>query len=259
MLVIDEPTRVRLTETNLDLVKAQLTYIDKSVEYQIRRLKQARWFDPEAHAEKLQELKEQQKPCLLQEDENGYFTLSGLADEISRITHEPIDRRIVYPPCDTIPWHKVPPELRPYQEETVSLFLERKHAAAELATGLGKSFIILHLVKRIGLKSVVMAPTTSIADQLYDDFITYLGKARVGRFYGGKKDTNKLVTIAIHASLAKIDRSSDEYDALSMARVFVADESHLTPATTLRSVCTGLLRSAPYRFFLSGKIGRAHV
>ena len=156
-----------------------------------------------------------------------------------------------------VPWAEVPPELRPYQQETVDLFLDKKHAAAEMATGLGKSYIILHLAKRLGLKTIIMAPTTSIADQLYADFTRYLGKRCVGRYYGGKKDSTKLFTVAIHASLARIQRDSPDYVALSAAQTFIADESHLTPAATLKDVCLGLASQAPYRFFLSGTQLRA--
>ncbi len=254
MLIIDSPTRVRITEhDNIEkLVKGFLTYTDKSISYQIQRLKRAAWFDAERHQEKLDELNALKHPCLLQQDDEGYFTLSGLTQDLNGILHDSVVNKVIYPPSSLIPWEKIPPTLRPYQQETVDLFLAHKHAAAEMATGLGKSYIILHLVKNLGLKTVVMAPTTSIAEQLYADFVTYLGKKRVGRYYGGKKDSRKLVTIAIHASLARIEPGSDDWIAFSNSKVFVADESHLCPADTLYKVCTGLLANAPYRFFLSG-------
>lgn len=253
MLVIDTPTSLRIPESDLlPLVKAHLTYTNKSIQYQIAKLKRAAWFDREKHAERLAELQEKKTQCLLYEDENGHWTLSGLAEDVARILHLPIQKNVTYPEPKLIPWAKIPPDLRDYQEECVSLFLQEKHASVEMATGLGKSFILMHLVKRLGLKAVVMAPTESIAKQLYADFSTFIGKARVGRYFGGKKDSGKLITIAIHASLVRIEPGSDDWAAFSDAKVFVADESHLTPAATLFKVCTGLLARAPYRFFVSG-------
>jgi hypothetical protein len=41
------------------------------------------------------------------------------------------------------------------------------------------------------------------------------------------------------------------WEKLSKAQVFIADESHMTPAKTLQEVCFGLLKHAPYRFFFS--------
>jgi superfamily II DNA or RNA helicase len=260
MIIWDTPTSCRFVEPDqkkMALVQAALTYTNKSVDYQIRQLKKARWFDAERHQERLDDLQEARRVCLLSEMDGSYVTYSGLATDVDQILHQGIERRIVYPNPKTIPWAEVPPELRPYQQETVDLFLDKKHAAAEMATGLGKSYIILHLAKILGLKTIVMAPTTSIADQLYDDFTRFLGKKYVGRYYGGKKDSAKLFTVAIHASLARISLDSPDYLAFSSAQVFIADESHLTPAATLKEVCLGLCASAPYRFFLSGTQLRA--
>jgi superfamily II DNA or RNA helicase len=254
-VIIDSPTSARIVghDDKLALIQRYLTYTDKSIAYQIQKLKHSQWFDAERHADQLEELQRLHKPCLLKQDENGYYTLSGLASEVALFLNDTVTNTVTYPkPGRSIPWEKVPPALRPYQRETVDLFMERFHAAAELATGLGKSYILMYLAKELGLKTVVMAPTTSIANQLYDDFVLFLGKKRVGRYYGGKKDSSRLVTVAIHASLARIDPTSDDWAALSAAQVFIADESHLCPANTLYEVCTGLCGSAPYRFFLSG-------
>ena len=260
MIIWDTPTTCRFVEPDkqkMELVRASLTYTNKSVDYMIRQLKKARWFDAEKHAERLEDLQAVRRVCLLSEDGDSYVTHAGLATDVDQILHQGIERRITYPAPKTIAWAEVPPQLRPYQQETVDLFLDKKHAAAEMATGLGKSYIILHLAKTLGLKTIVMAPTTSIADQLYDDFTRFLGKKYVGRYYGGKKDSTKLFTVAIHASLARIQRDSPDYVALSSAQTFIADESHLTPAATLREVCMGLASTAPYRFFLSGTQLRA--
>jgi ATP-dependent helicase IRC3 len=260
MIIWDTPTTVRFVEQDekkAALVRTALTYTNRSVDYQIRRLKNARWFDAEKQQEHLAELQEARRVCLLNEEGDSFTTYAGLATNVDQILHQGIENRIVYPTAHTVPWAEVPPPLRPYQQETVDLFLDKKHAAAEMATGLGKSYVILHLAKTLGLKTIVMAPTTSIADQLYADFIRFLGKKYVGRFYGGKKESGKLFTVAIHASLARIPLDSPDYLAFSKSLVFIADESHLTPAATLKEVCLGLCSSAPYRFFLSGTQLRA--
>jgi ATP-dependent helicase IRC3 len=260
MIIWDTPTTCRFVEPDEQkraLVRAALTYTNKSVDYQIRQLKNARWFDAEQQQDRLAELQEARRVCLLTEEGDSCVTYAGLANTVDGIIHQGVERFVLYPSANTIPWAEVPPPLRPYQQDTVDIFLRYKHAAAEMATGLGKSYIILHLAKNLGLKTIVMAPTTSIADQLYADFIRYLGKKYVGRFYGGKKDSSKLFTVAIHASLARIPGDSPDFLAFSAVQVFIADESHLTPAATLQSVCMGLASKAPYRFFLSGTQLRA--
>lgn len=119
-------------------------------------------------------------------------------------------------------------------------------------TGLGKSYIILHLAKTIGLKTVIMAPLTSIAEQLHKDFLRHLGPKYVGFYGGGKHEHRKLFTIAIAQSLTRVVPGTPEHDSFSKAQVFIADESHQTPASTLANVCMDLFANAPYRYFFSG-------
>lgn len=118
-------------------------------------------------------------------------------------------------------------------------------------TGLGKSHIILLLVKALGLKTIIMTPATSISDQLYENFVTAFGKKYVGKFFDGKKEANKLITVGNAQSFTRVEPGSDAWNELSKTAVFIADESHQCPATTLESVCFGLAARAPYRFFFS--------
>src|SRR5690606_39357903 len=57
-------------------------------------------------------------------------------------------------------------ELRYYQKEIVDALCDAKHGAVEVGTGLGKSKCILHQTKRLGVQTLIMAPSTSIARQL---------------------------------------------------------------------------------------------
>lgn len=256
-LVIDTPPFVHIRNDAVDLKQLQsdLTYIDKSIDFAIRKLKKARWFDPsnEDHAEKLANLQTQRKQCLLFENDSGYYTYSGLATYVSQLIHDrDIQNNLIYPDTKLIPYSSLPPAARPYQLEAFQKLLEAKHGAVQMGTGLGKSYIIALLCKHFGIKAVVTAPTTSIAEQLYDDFLRLFGKKYVGRYYGGKKEHKKLFTIAIHASLTKIEEGSDAWDSFVETKVAIFDESHMTPAESLHKICIGLLQHAPYRFFFSG-------
>ena len=148
-------------------------------------------------------------------------------------------------------WAKVPPKLRPYQIESVEKLLEIKHGAVNLATGMGKTHIILHLAKSVGKKTLVMAPSSSIAKQLYDSFVMYVGKKHVGMYVGAKKEFNKLFVIGTAQSFTRIEPGTPQWEALSKTEVFIGDESHTTPAKTLFKICSELVSSAPYRFFFS--------
>jgi superfamily II DNA or RNA helicase len=256
VLRITEPTKLRITGLPIEEVRRALTYIDKGVDYEIQKHRNNRWF-LEKHGEelwttRLNELKSQREQCLLFEDEQGHWTLTGCASTLQERFNDRLINEVHYPEPRPIPWNKTPPPLRLYQDEAESSLYENKHAAVSMGTGLGKSFIIMHLCRNLGLRAVVMAPLTSIAEQLYDDFLMYLGPKYVGFYGSGKKQTNKLITIAIAQSLAKIEPGSADFEVLSKTQVFIADESHQTPAKTFARVCLGIFAQAPYRFFFSG-------
>jgi superfamily II DNA or RNA helicase len=245
-------------------LKILLTYHDKKVDFQISRLKNSSFLSwklgPEGMKEAIDTLKAQQKKTLIWEDENGQYTFPSFAEKLNNHFKARFQTSIVseidYPEEQLIPWSKVPThKLRPYQDEMVEKLFNAKHAAIEAGTGLGKSKCILHLAKKLGQKTVVMTPSVSIADQIYDEFLHHFGPKYVGAFYSSKKDSKKKFVISVAASLAKVSAEGEKnphYKNLSSSTVFIADESHTCPAKTLEDVCHGLMADAPYRFFFSG-------
>lgn len=258
MLVRETPTRLRLEgyEGRRPELAKFLTFIDKKVDFTIKKFRNNRWFiqkhGEEAFKEQLDLLKAQRSRCLLFEDNKGLWTYTGLSRRIASRFQDTVRDDVSYPEPALIPWSKEPKnQMRPYQIETNARLLEVNHGAVAVATGLGKSLCILHLCKTIGLKTVVMAPSISIAGQLYDELYACFGPKYVGMVGDGKKKTDKLFTVAVAASLARMEPNTKPYEDLLKAQVFIADESHLTPAKTLSDVCFGLFSNVPYRFFFS--------
>src|SRR6266851_392121 len=260
ILDVVDPVRmyIRGYEDRLGELQTGLTYVDKKVYYLIQRHRHAHWFrrkyGEEAYQEKMKTLKAERKKCLLFIDEEGMWTYSGLKSFVESIVRsDEIRSQIEYPEPKLMAWDAKPVNERyPYQFTATEKMLHHRHCAVELATGLGKTFIILHLVKELGLKTLVMAPSLSIAEQIRDLFIEHFGRRRVGQFFDGRKEVHKLITVGIPQSLIRIEEDSPEQQALSQVQVFIADESHLCPAQTLANVCFGLMKAAPYRFFFSG-------
>lgn len=256
MIIQETPTRIRLLNLPEAELRRQLTYIDKSIDFELTKVRNNRWLrqrDEQAWKERIDALKAQRQKCLLFEDNQGFWTYSGLGWWLAGKFQVPLENRVKYPEPQMVPWHRVPDKkLRPYQLQMKELLLDARHGGVEVGTGLGKSFVILHVAKELGLQTVVMTPSLSIAEQIYAEFIYYLGSRYVGRFFGGKKESKKLYTIAVDDSLTKVEEGSEHWERLSQAQVFIADESHLCPAKSLARVCTSLLANAPYRFFFSG-------
>lgn len=251
----DNPSILRLEEFQDlgDAIAASLKYTDKAARFEYERYKNNVWAmkDPQ-YPEKLLDLKGKIVKSLLFQDEKGFYTYAGLAPYLSAKTRLPIDNQVQYPESKSLPWDNVPPfKSYYYQTASVEELLKVKHGGVELGTGLGKSHIIELLVKNLGLQTVIMTPSTNISQQLYDNFVIRFGKKKVGRFFDGKKELGKLITIANGQSLVKVTKDSEAWKFFSKSQVFMADESHQCPAKTLESVCFGLMASTPYRFFFS--------
>jgi superfamily II DNA or RNA helicase len=245
-------------EQEKDLEKF-LSYTDKKAVFLYNKARHnknlARRMDREDFLEYLERLKKAQKVSLLKRDRKGnIYTFSGLLKKVESFFSENSIKYIdntEYPEPENLPFKKDPPQLRYYQQEAVDALIKARHGAISVCTGGGKSLILLSIAKEFGLKTVVMCPSASIASQLYETFLEYLGKKYVGLFGSGKKEINKLITIAIDKSLINVEKGTEEWEVLSKTQVAIVDESHMVATETQEVVMTGVFRDSPYRFFLS--------
>lgn len=253
------------------LLNTCLSYKDKRIDYQLKRFKNSPWqlqrLGEEGYQEEYRRLLDLRDQTLLFQDEQGaLWTYAGLQSFLQEKFLVDLPNKIIRPPPSIIPWLQLPKAPRSYQVEAYDNLLAKGHASVEMGTGLGKSHIILHLSRNLGLKTTIMAPSISIAEQLYKSHLDHLGKKYVGQYFDNKKQSDKLITIATGQSLTRINPGSKAWLDLSECQVFISDESHLTPAETLAKVCLGkwkkleeyskwipgLAAKAPWRFFFSG-------
>lgn len=264
MITLESPTKlvIDVPSDKLGRLKSALTFRSKKAQFDLQRFRNGyagraflTKYGDEAWREKIQEMQDAVKVCLLKTDEVGiHYTHPGLIPHVQQVLGtQAVKSTVVYPPARAIPWDRAPEfKTREYQETAVQKLLEGRHAAVEIGTGLGKSHIAALLLKRLGLNAVVMAPTTNIANQLFREFTTRFGKKYVGMWGDGKKHLGKRITVGIAAGLSLVKPGTDAWDHLSKAQIFIADESHMCPAETLARVCLGLCANSPYRFFFSG-------
>jgi superfamily II DNA or RNA helicase len=265
VLNLRTPTHLRLpgiNEGNLAAIAPDFEYIDKKVEFALRKFKAgSSWFirrtGEVAYKARLAELQAARKKSLLFRDDKGFWTYGGLKAHAAEVLDDDrCERGYDIPEPRLCPWATEPDRMPRYYQEAAeeALMVASQWGAAgvEIGTGLGKTFIILRILKRLGLPAVIMSPSVNIAEQIFDELTHHFGKSKVGFFGDGKKDLKKLFTVAVGASLTKIAEGSPAWRAFAAAKVFIADESHMCPATTLTKVCFGLVANAPYRFFFSG-------
>ena len=256
--IVDRPDRV-LIPANLDpeKVKSFLTFRDKSIQFELKRLRDNRWmanrWGEEYYERRLEELRLSQNRCLWLEDSDGQpYTYSGLAHELSTFFGQPVVNRIQYPDPQSIPWAKQPEhQLRPYQVEMVEKLLETQHGAVSVGTGLGKTRVLLEVVKRLGLPALIVVPSVSIGSQILKLFKEAFGSRYVGMYGDGKKQFNKRFVIALAQSLTRLEPADSIYQAFAQKQVVVIDESHLLPSVTFEKVMIGICAAMPYRFSFS--------
>lgn len=272
MLVIESPMKLRILGDKSLLrsrLAKELTYVDKSLTFQINKLKKqlavvdrngpswkATWL-----RDKVADLSKKQVQCLLFEDQKGLWTYPGLGEKLSQLLGvERPQISFLLPETKRVPWSKLPKfKNRYYQDEAVEKMLESTKygpVAISMSTGAGKSAIIRSLVKHFGLKTVVVAPSLSIAEQLYSDLLYHFGSRYVGFYGDGKKKCEKLFTVAIDDSLVKIKPGSKDHEVLSETEVLIVDESHCCPTSTHHTLLSGVFLKTPYRFFVTATLFR---
>lgn len=238
-------------------VQRFLTYTDRSVQYQIKKMSQNyRWqkSDPDGFLEKKRALKEQAQKSLIFTDPATMepLTYSGLWKDLEQRFGYKLDRPFKdLTNLRMIPWAKAPNTMRYYQKDAVEALLQAQHGAISLPTGAGKSLVILNLCKQCPVQTIIVTPSKQITNQLYDDFVSAFGRKFVGKYGSGKTEIGKLFTVCTGQALVRIEKGSEEFEFFSKSEMLIWDESHTTPAETFEQVCMSLVVNTPLRFFVS--------
>ena len=104
-------------------------------------------------------------------------------------------------------------DLRDYQHEWVSQFMETKSGVLVGPPGAGKTVAALGILARVGGESLVLVPSRELASQWREEILarTTLTAGQVGEYHGGTKDIAP-VTIATYQT-AGMDRHRQLFDS----------------------------------------------
>ena len=145
-------------------------------------------------------------------------------------------------------------EPRPYQYKAVYEALKYNRKLLLSPTGSGKSLMIYSIVRYYTAttkKILIVVPTTSLVEQMVNDFISYGWNADdfVHKIYSGKdKNTDKPIIISTWQSIYKFPkRYFDDIDCV------IGDEAHLFKSKSLTGIMTKL-QNAKYRFGFTGTL-----
>lgn len=251
------PTTALIPTELAERAEKLLSYVNRSAAYQLGRHKhmppwRKKQLGEEYSAEE-RRLKERAFGNLLFDGQQGFWTYSGLAGYLGKALGVEISYELARERIRPLPWRREPPPLRAYQQEALKRVLDAPPpASVSVGTGLGKSLLAVHFVREVGGKSLVVAPTANIADQLLRAFQEAFGDKEVGPYFDGDKMPRKRVVVGTFQSLARVSEHSEHWQLLAGRDSMVVDESHMTPAETLRKVCMGLAAETPWRLFQSG-------
>ena len=143
---------------------------------------------------------------------------------------------------------------RDYQYKAVYEAIKDNRKLLLSPTGSGKSLMIYSIVRYYAATSkkiLIIVPTTSLVEQMVNDFIDYGWDADrfVHKIYGGKdKNTDKDIIISTWQSIYKFPkRYFDDIDCV------IGDEAHLFKSKSLTGIMTKL-HNAKYRFGFTGTL-----
>ena len=176
--------------------------------------------------------------------DNEYYGLPSEMDEF--ITPEGIG--------DYVKSLNLPHKVRDYQYKGIYEALRHKRKLLLSPTGSGKSLMIYALTRfwtAKNLKTLIVVPTTSLVEQMYQDFKEYGWSVaeHCHRVRGGiQPDTDKLVTITTWQSVYKLPRQF-----FSKFGAIIGDEAHLFKAKSLCSIMNKLY-DCKYRVGFTGTL-----
>ena len=145
-------------------------------------------------------------------------------------------------------------KIRDYQIQAVQHAISRNRALIVSPTASGKSLVIYALVRyyhMMGLKTLILVPTTSLVEQMYSDFEDYgwsPGTYCQRIYQGHDRKITKDVARSTWHSIYKMPKKYFE----SFGCV-IGDEAHLFKAKSLTGIMTKL-HQCKYRFGLTGTL-----
>jgi DNA excision repair protein ERCC-3 len=124
-------------------------------------------------------------------------------------------------------------DLRPYQQEWVSRFLESRSGVLVGPPGSGKTVAAMGILAEVEGETLVLVPGRELAGQWREELLahTTLSADEVGEYHGGAKEIRP-VTIATYKT-AGMDRHRQLFDSREWGLI-VYDEVHHIPADVYR-------------------------
>ncbi len=136
-------------------------------------------------------------------------------------------------------------DLRPYQEEALSRWLERRRGVIVLPTGSGKTVVGIAAILRTRCPTLVVTYTKEQMMQWYEKLreLTNIPPGSLGLFYGERKQLSPVTVSTYQSAVRYVGELARRF------KLLIVDEAHHLPAQKFRIIAQRVL--APYRMGLS--------
>lgn len=205
-----------------------LTYTDKSKEYQLRKMQKNPFTK---HSPFIKKLEKEVNGTLLHYRDG----IATIPPGFAHLFDDFIDEREDTGEEVILPWNDKPFDPRPYQQEAVDLMMQSYRGIINLATGMGKTLTAVHAIKRLKLKTLVVCPNVSIANNFYSELVSAFGEKKVG-YVGNGKNKIKDITVGIAQS---VSNKVEDFKKANLGMI-IFDEVHHLAANTFFSITVDL-------------------
>jgi superfamily II DNA or RNA helicase len=172
--------------------------------------------------------------------------MTGLIEkvkEILKIDFEIIDNRIKPEKNLYLILNRTLPEMKYYQKEALEVAKQNNFCAVECAAGTGKTLLATHIIKEIGVHTLVIVPSLALLEQTTKDLASAFG----GQFVGKHTDS-KIRSITV-ANIDGLENLPEEF--FKDFDMVLVDECHHSSTKTYKKILKGPLKHAYYKYFLS--------
>lgn len=140
-------------------------------------------------------------------------------------------------------------ELRDYQKEALSLWLQDKKGVIVLPTGSGKTIVALKAMEVLNCSTLVVVPTLDLVDQWKENILIF-GKedTEVGEYTGRKKVLEGITVSTYDSAYINVENLGNKF------KLLIFDEVHHLPSEGYRHIAE--MCASPYRMGLTATYER---
>jgi len=147
-----------------------------------------------------------------------------------------------------VPFHG---SIRPDQQKAIDAFLPKQCGLLELPCGFGKTILALHLIHKIGRKTLVIVHKEFLLEQWVERIREFLPTATIGRIQGDTMDVNKDIVIGMLQSISMKEYPKEVFRGFGFT---IIDETHHIAAEVFSNALFHIV--TPYMLGLSATMER---